>query len=462
MFCRATLLLLITLLCSFQLSAQEVCDNGIDDDADGLIDLNDTTDCNCQIIDVVESLLPNPSFDIFENDEDCRSRQTNGAPDGPGQANCIAEWQQASDGTTDAWHLLTYNSNPPFWPDMIPQPIPGGLGVAGLWVGLVDPTPDLREYLGACLADGPLAVGEEYRLNFFLGFLDGEPFSPDSLIHSPPTTMAIYGITNCDFIPFAGDLCPEFSGAEGWELITTFPVDGMPNSWEEFSIDFTVDFPYAGIALGGSCDPVIEANEFIYWRNYYFIDEIRLNTQTTFEQPAVGPIEVFGTSVCDEDANMLAQEIEGAIYQWYRNGIAISGATSRSYYPPLDQDFPGLYSVRITTDEGCGIAGPVELIRPIVTNTFQDSVALCPDGTATISPTFTGVNLIESFLWEDGSTNSTLVVSTPGIYQVTVTSFCEQVIESIVVVEDQEPTYNLIVDPPIFCPGDEVRLFFVT
>ena len=41
----------------------EICDNAIDDDLDGLIDLNDP-DCDCQIIEPV-SLIPNPSFEDY-------------------------------------------------------------------------------------------------------------------------------------------------------------------------------------------------------------------------------------------------------------------------------------------------------------------------------------------------------------------------------------------------------------
>jgi hypothetical protein len=41
-------LLVLATLCSFQVAAQEICDNGIDDDADGFIDCNDT-DCSSYI-----------------------------------------------------------------------------------------------------------------------------------------------------------------------------------------------------------------------------------------------------------------------------------------------------------------------------------------------------------------------------------------------------------------------------
>ena len=42
-----TLLALVGILCSTIAHTQEICDNGIDDDADGLVDLNDTDNCSC-------------------------------------------------------------------------------------------------------------------------------------------------------------------------------------------------------------------------------------------------------------------------------------------------------------------------------------------------------------------------------------------------------------------------------
>ena len=58
-------LLLLAFLYPFALSAQEICNNGIDDDGDGLIDLNDP-DCPCSTLitpDNIASYIRNPSFE---------------------------------------------------------------------------------------------------------------------------------------------------------------------------------------------------------------------------------------------------------------------------------------------------------------------------------------------------------------------------------------------------------------
>ncbi|PHI20067.1 hypothetical protein CEQ90_10050 [Lewinellaceae bacterium SD302] len=458
----------VLLLCFFgflliPLSAQEICDNGLDDDNDGLIDLNDTIDCSCAFVSEVESLFPNPSFDEFSNAPQCASSQSNGAPDGPGQANCIAGWQQASNATTDAWHLLTYNGNAPFWPGSIPQPIPSGLAVAGFFTA-VNEVPGYREYFGACLPDGPTIPGVQYRLDFQLGFGADTGNGIDSLVSSPENVeLAIYGIVDCDDIPFFSNQCPENAGASGWELITTFSASASQvPSWENVIVNFVPTQSYAALAVGGTCDPVFFPPNFNLLRHYYFVDDLLLNTVNTFNSTiTVGGISIFGDDICDDDATMMVETFPEASYQWYRNGVAINGATDTEYYPPLDNEFASLYSCRIVTPEGCGVAGPVELIRPLVTNAFQDSVFFCDVGFNAITPV-TSTTLIESFQWQDGSTDPFLVVDEPGNYSVTITSFCTQTIETIVVTDDAMPTYNWVVEPEVYCLGDTISTYIET
>jgi hypothetical protein len=60
--------LVIILFLTLNASAQEVCSNGLDDDNDGLIDLNDNLDCDCINISTETfgiNFLPNPSFEEY-------------------------------------------------------------------------------------------------------------------------------------------------------------------------------------------------------------------------------------------------------------------------------------------------------------------------------------------------------------------------------------------------------------
>ena len=97
------------------LGLHEICDNGIDDDRDGLIDLNDD-ECECAQTDLV-SLIPNPSFEEMS----CCPQQRNAL-------SCANTWIQASEPTTDYIHTCGWMG----WPDLeAPQPFPDGDGIVG-------------------------------------------------------------------------------------------------------------------------------------------------------------------------------------------------------------------------------------------------------------------------------------------------------------------------------------------
>lgn len=176
-----TILLLILILPINLLGQIEICDNGIDDDNDLLIDLNDP-DCECEIIESI-SLIPNPSFE----DMDC-------CPVDRSELDCASLWIQASEPTTDYIHTCDYLGWDQFPP---PQPFPDGNGIMGFRDGRVrnntDPEPYWKEYAGACLIN-PLMTDSVYRFQFDVGFVD-----PDK---SPPIDISFFGTSDCDNLPF--------------------------------------------------------------------------------------------------------------------------------------------------------------------------------------------------------------------------------------------------------------------
>jgi hypothetical protein len=117
------LILFLLLIINFNLYSQEICNNGIDDDLDGLIDLQDTTDCFCELSQPdssISSLIPNPSFD-----------QRSCCPSAASQLNCVNNWIQASGATSDYFNscgLLAVGTFPP-----PPTPLPNGTGYVGFF-----------------------------------------------------------------------------------------------------------------------------------------------------------------------------------------------------------------------------------------------------------------------------------------------------------------------------------------
>ncbi|MEM9836638.1 MAG: hypothetical protein AAF828_09055, partial [Bacteroidota bacterium] len=165
-----------------QLAPVEICDNGVDDDGDGLVDLNDD-ECYCPPRDPI-SLIPNPSFE----EKYC-------CPETRSQLDCAMGWVQASEATTDLIDTCGWLG----WEDLPPpMPFPDGSAIMGFRNGVPFENPNApilpnwKEYAGACLR-GPLLQGQTYRFEFHVGF---------TLNNSPPTQLFFFGTPDCSYLPF--------------------------------------------------------------------------------------------------------------------------------------------------------------------------------------------------------------------------------------------------------------------
>ncbi|PHN03978.1 T9SS type B sorting domain-containing protein [Flavilitoribacter nigricans] len=312
----------------------EICDNGIDDDADGLIDLNDP-DCTCPSVDPI-SLIPNPSFE----DRSCCPRNRS-------QLNCAETWIQASEATTDYIHTCGWMG----WDYLpVPLPIPNGEGCVGYRNGRFmtneftdDTEPNWKEYAGACLLS-PLRADNSYTFQFYVGFTFGK--------NSPATEVVFYGTTDCANLPFGMGQrdfgCP--SNDPNWKVLGSVSASGNFN-WVQKEIDIRPKEDIYAIAIGPSCRELSGTEDY-----YYFFDNLILADQKAFEFQVTergNPcVDTFSLSVPDYDTLQ---------YQWYRDGVAIQGATSARLQPVGES---GNYQVRITGSEGCKLTNDFIFDRP--------------------------------------------------------------------------------------------------
>jgi len=335
-----------------QLSAQEICDNSIDDDGDGLIDLNDD-ECACSDI-MASSLIPNPSFEEMS----C-------CPNFEAQLDCADGWIQASEPTTDYVHTCGILGNP-FLSFEAPTPFPDGEGAIGFRDGKPN-QPNFKEYAGSCLT-APMTIGVEYRLDFFVGFHD----DPASLTFD----MAIFGATQCASLPFGnGDEnfgCP--TNGPGWVELGAMTVTGE-NEWVNVVFEFVADQEYDAIVLGPAC----ATNPNFTEDPYFFFDRLVLAESIMFEVPLA---DISG-EICNDDLVLTSSDGMGGTYQWYKDGVAIAGETNQTLSLTNEPDVEGIYEVVVTTSTGCFSGEAYELIVPSYESTVEEN--FCEGGSIIIA-----------------------------------------------------------------------------
>lgn len=352
-----TLLLFFFIGFHFIATSQEICSNGIDDDGDGLIDLNDVTNCNCPpTATTVSSLIPNSNFE-----------QMSCCPSGFGQLSCATGWVQASPGTSDYWHACDFDGIFTIDPPELPAPF-GGQGHAGFYSAT-----STAEYIGACL-NSPMIAGTDYSLQM-------------QLASSGATSLelTIYGTPNCSDIPFTGATCPMGQGS--WVILTsviaTIDANGQ---WGLVTLNFNPSVNINAIVIGGPCNESTPGN---FTNRYFYVDELTLNTTASFTS---GNITEQG-GWCTNDYKLIGEPSLGATYQWYNNGVALIGQTNATL-ELSNNGFPaGDYSLVTTSGSNCSINSttvnppltvPVTINDPGLLSIISGSVFLTADQTGGI------------------------------------------------------------------------------
>ena len=349
MFSLRSLFVLILFIVSVSLYGQEICDNAIDDDGDGLIDLNDD-DCVCIGL-IPSSLIPNPSFEEMT----CCPTQN-------AQLDCAVDWIQASGPTTDYVHTCDNylgNSNIPAF---APLPFPDGEGAVGFRDGEAFSGSSYKEYVGACLNES-MEAGVSYTLDFFVGFRDNVAGSMDF-------KMAIFASTSCANLPFSNNTntgCPANAG--GYVQLAELDVSGS-NEWVNVVFEFEADQAYNVVVMGPACAPNPNWNQ----SPYFYVDRLALAESASFGVP----YENIAGKICENNLVLSVEEDPLNSYQWYLDGIAILGETSSSLALASTTALEGVYQVVINTPQSCFFSS--EYVLRIPPYYATDQVTLCEDG----------------------------------------------------------------------------------
>jgi gliding motility-associated-like protein len=367
--------LLFALLAFTAVQSQEICNNGIDDDADGLIDLNDTVDCHCGQASIA-SLIPNPSFDTM-----------NCCPSTYSQMSCASSWVQASSATSDYMNTCGLVFQAATAAGLVP--FPNGNGIVGTIF-----SPGWQEYVGACL-NSPMIAGTQYtiQMNIASTPIDGQGNACNNgQIFYGPIDIVIYGATSCASLPFAGSGCPPAP----WVVLGQVNYTPLPQ-WGVITITFTPTSNIAAIIIGSPCTlPASYATSSTGCYPYFYYDNMLLNTTSNFNT-----ISQSGTQ-CANNIVLTSSTVSGATYQWYLNGVAIPGETNPTLNVSAGGYPAGDYTVMVTTSTGCSVASATVGASTSVTSAFTNTTVCVGNSTQFTDNSTTTSGTITGWAWDFG------------------------------------------------------------
>jgi gliding motility-associated-like protein len=391
--------LLITLFFPLFLAAQENCFNGVDDDGDGLIDLNDVDDCVCLNglnVGGDQSLIPNPSFE-----------QTSCLPTSWSQLNCATGWQQATNPTSDYFNSQSY------YPSIFPQPVPDGNGLTGAYA-----FPTWQEYLGSCLIS-PMLAGQQYSITFSIAATAANGvFSAVAPIFFGPIDITIFGRGNCVTFPVNTNGCPVPNGWVALGSVTYNPI----NTWSTVNITFTPPFNIATIILGSPCDLPADYQALNGFHPYFLFDNLQLGEDIEYEADLVRTGEF-----CTNDVMITAHpDTASGVYQWFYEGVALVGETDTILDVSGNGLLPGTYQFYYFVDDTTCVITPIELEPsqyPAPQLSINDNDGCAPHTVNFTNTTVAAMTASCSYIFGNGATSANCNASTtytqPGVYSVT-------------------------------------------
>ncbi|MEL7220863.1 MAG: gliding motility-associated C-terminal domain-containing protein [Bacteroidota bacterium] len=263
--------------------------------------------------------------------------------------NCADGWIQASSPTTDYVHTCMGFLGNTSIPAFAPLPFPDGEGAVGFRDGQFNVGPNYKEYVGACLIE-TMEVGQNYRLDFYVGFQDNVPGSTSF-------DTAFFGSTDCNNLPFGGNSitigCPENTG--NYTLLGQQTVSGS-NEWVNVAQEFVADQPYEVLIIGPAC----AGNPNFTQDPYFYVDGLAFAEVSNFGTPLQG---VVG-SICEDDLLLSTEANPTYTYQWYQDGVALVGETGANLLLMNGPDVEGFYVVAVNTPDGCGVSQPYQVRVP--------------------------------------------------------------------------------------------------
>lgn len=417
--------ILVLLLWSGASFAQEVCNNGIDDDGDGLIDLNDVEDCPCSTVvraAELQSYIRNHSFE----EQMCCPYGFVAPPFTPPWLSCAEGWMQATAATSDYFHECGYA------PAGMPLPPPDGEGAVGFYA-----EPGYFEYVGTCLTypapAHPLLAGTTYTLSLWIAAAVSLNNHSQTVEQADPSyfaeqlPLAIFGRANeCVQFPIGTMGC--IGTLSGWVELGRVMV--QPSfAWTRVSITFTPTDEIHTVIIGGGCDVPAsyrgmtitnQQGDTYFGAPYFLVDDLML---TVAQDQVLSPTVTSG-NLCAGTAVANAEPPAGAgNYQWYRDGVALIGENSTTLGISAGSYGAGMYTMASQFNGEC-LMGSSYIPPPIAPRPWPSILPTegCAPLTVAFADTTGGGTTTLSWSVGDGTARSDSAFvhtyTTPGSYDV--------------------------------------------
>ena len=362
-----------------------------------------------------QNLVPNSSFEVIDS---LPCSFITGDTGAPWLEDYIQDWSSPTGGTSDIHSILLPDScyaNPS---RLHIQPRTDN-NMAGIYTALADG--NYREYLEVKLKQ-PLVANKSYYAEMYV-------------LRNPEHTIA----TNNLGMYFSKD---NIETSKKFREVLDFRPQVLEKEiiqgskeWQKVSGCFIADTNAEYLLIGNFFDTSATDTVFLSITGdlsaYYFIDDVSVR-----EEPSP-PDQILGhdTTLCAGETLLLNAYVEGATYQWddFSTQSTLLAATD------------GIFWVDITMGD-CTYRDSITLRYEPAISLGKDTL-LCEGESLLLDATHPdGV-----YQWSDGSTASTLEVTAPGTYWVTIPSAHCLITDTIQVSFEECP--GMI--PNVFTPGND-------
>ncbi len=326
----------------FECIDQEICDNGIDDDGDGQIDVFDP-DCECY--DASQNVVPNYTF---EETNGCCTAISNQ------DENCIVDWERI-------------NISPDYF-----SPVCGDAEVGSYFLNICESsflafisTPEWAESMAVCL-DEPLLKGQTYQVA--LSYALSSTSNISSL-----SGFSLYGFNignaECGMLGLENLNTPsicEISVLDNYQELASIDNHTTPLKWETRFFEFVAQTDMNAIIIDTDCklydDPT--NNNISYWA----VNSIRIQKTKFWNYDE----DISFNSNC-LNPQLTVPFTDSLAFQWYGDSIKLEG----EIYNTLDIDLSKnieTYHLYVWNEQGCELVCAYDFVFPSFEVQVQDTI----------------------------------------------------------------------------------------